>query len=75
MSVQDRLIIGVDFSDNDDINVVIVSRHTNDHMEIVNAFQGEEATKIYEALLSNENGNDKFSKKAKKLKDKQIKLI
>lgn len=41
MSVQDRLVIGVDFSDNDDINVVIVSRHTNDHMEIVNAFQGE----------------------------------
>lgn len=49
----DALIVGIDFSKGEDVGVLIVGRkRPNDSVEIINAFQGEEARWMYERLIA-----------------------
>lgn len=53
----DSILIGVDFSNNDDIGYLIVGRkRMNQSVEIINAFQGKEAKELYEKLVTPKKG-------------------
>ena len=52
MTTQDTLLISIDFSNGEDLGVLVIGRKMpNDSVKIVNAFQGEEARKLYETLI------------------------
>ena len=52
MTTQDTLLISVDFSNGEDTDVLVIGRKIpNDSVKIVNAFQGQEARKLYETLI------------------------
>ena len=56
----DSILIGVDFSNNDDIGCLIVGRkRMNQSVEIINAFQGKEANELYEKLVTPKKGGRK----------------
>lgn len=46
------LLIGVDFNEGKDVNVLIVGEKKGTNVEIVNAFQGKEAQELYEKLIT-----------------------
>ena len=46
------LIIGVDFSRGKDVGVLIVGEQKKGKVEIVNAFQGDEAWDLYQKLIT-----------------------
>lgn len=49
----DTLLIGVDFSNKESTGVLTVGRkRMNQSVEIINAFQGEEARELYERLVT-----------------------
>ena len=49
----DTILIGVDFANNDYTGVLIVGRkRMNQSVEIINAFQGEEAKELYKRLTN-----------------------
>lgn len=49
----DTILIGVDFSQKDSTGVLIVGRQKmNQSVEIINAFQGEEAIELYKKLVT-----------------------
>ena len=51
--VSESLIIGVDFSRGVDTGVLIVGKkRMNQSVEIINAFQGEEAQELYKRLIT-----------------------
>lgn len=50
-SINESVIVGVDFSDKDQ-GVLIVGRQKNGAMDIINAFQGEEAYELYMKLVT-----------------------
>lgn len=52
MEVNESLIIGVDFTDNQDASILIVGRQKSGVMNIVNAFKGKEAEDIYKKLTN-----------------------
>jgi hypothetical protein len=53
----DSLIIGIDTTNGKDNTVLIVGRKTvGQQVEIVNAFQGEEALKLYSQLTVRNGG-------------------
>lgn len=50
--LSDTLLVGVDFN-NSDTGVLIVGRkRPNESVDIINAFQGEEALKLYRMLTT-----------------------
>ena len=52
MTTQDTLLIGVDFSNGEDNGVLVVGRKSEGEVvQIINAFQDEEARKLYETLI------------------------
>ena len=52
MTTQDTLLISVDFPNGEDTGVLVIGRKMpNDSVKIVNAFQDEEAHKLYETLI------------------------
>ena len=52
MTTQDTLLISIDFSHGEDNGVLVIGRKMpNDSVKIVNAFQGEDARKLYETLI------------------------
>ena len=52
MTTQDTLLISIDFSNGEDTDILVIGRKMpNDSVKIVNAFQGEEARKLYETLI------------------------
>lgn len=54
----DTLIISTDFSNGKDVGVLIVGRkHPNQAVDIVNAFQGEEAEMLYKKLVTKKEVN------------------
>lgn len=53
--INESLIIGVDFSQQDE-GVLIVGRQKNGKVNIINAFQGKEAFDIYEKLITVKQG-------------------
>lgn len=49
----DTILIGVDFSKKDSTGVLVVGRQRmNQSVEIINAFQGEEAIELYKKLVT-----------------------
>lgn len=60
MNISDTILVSIDFH-NQDTGVLIVGRkRPNQSVEIINAFQGEEALKLYEKLVTKKekkNGN------------------
>lgn len=49
----DSILVSVDFSNNNDTGVLIVGRkRMNQSVEIINAFQGDEARELYEKLIT-----------------------
>lgn len=49
----DSILVSVDFSNNNDTGVLIVGRkRMNQSVEIINAFQGDEAMELYEKLVT-----------------------
>lgn len=46
------LIIGFDFSKNDTGVLIVGKKRMNESVEIINAFQGEEARELYERLIT-----------------------
>ena len=59
MKTNDTLLIGTDFSNGEDIGVLIVGRkRPNQSVEIINAFQGEEAAWMYQRLIGEKKGLD-----------------
>ena len=49
----DTILVGVDFANNGDTGVLIVGRkRMNQSVEIINAFQGDEARELYERLIT-----------------------
>ena len=49
----DSILVSVDFSNKDGTGVLIVGRkRMNQSVEIINAFQGDEARELYEKLIT-----------------------
>jgi hypothetical protein len=56
----DTILVGVDFANNGDTGVLIVGRkRMNQSVEIINAFQGEEAKELYKRLTTKKDGERK----------------
>lgn len=60
LKVNECLLVGVDFTKNEDTGVLIVGRQKNGEVTIINAFQDKEAFGLYEKLITvkKEDGND-----------------
>lgn len=53
MKTADTLLVGIDFSKGEDVGVLVVGRkRPNESIDIINAFQGEEARALYERLTT-----------------------
>lgn len=58
--MMDSLLIGIDISNGNDTGVLIVGRkRMNQSVEIINAFQGEEAKELYKKLITPKKDGDK----------------
>lgn len=56
----DSVVVSVDFSNKNDTGVMLVGRkRMNQSMEIINAFQGDEARELYERLITKKGENEK----------------
>ncbi len=55
LRVNECLLVSVDFTQGDDTGVLIVGRQTEGKVNIVNAFQGQEAIDIYKKLITVKN--------------------
>lgn len=52
LKVNECLLVSVDFTQGKDTGVLIVGRQKNGKVDIVNAFQGQEAIDIYKKLIT-----------------------
>lgn len=52
LKVNECLLVSVDFTKGIDSGVLIVGRQKNEKVDIVNAFQGQEAADIYQKLIT-----------------------
>ncbi len=52
MPLNDTLLVGFDFTHDKDKNVLIVGKKNGGKLEIINAFQGENAKAMYELLTT-----------------------
>lgn len=50
--VNECLLVSVDFTKGEDIGVLIVGRQNNGKIDIINAFQWQEAADIYRKLIT-----------------------
>lgn len=51
LKVNECLLVSVDFAKGVDTGVLIVGRQKNGKVDIINAFQGQEAADIYRKLI------------------------
>ena len=52
MKINESLLVGVDFTNGEDVGVLIVGRRRpNQSVDIINAFQGKEAEELYNKLI------------------------
>ena len=59
MDVNECLLVSVDFTNGKDVGVMIVGRKKDKvDVEIINAFQGEEAYDLYKKLITKEEAKD-----------------
>lgn len=57
MKKTESFLVGVDFTDNHDISVLVVGKkRPNESMEVINAFQGKEAEELYKRLITVRKG-------------------
>ena len=52
LKVNECLLVSVDFTRGEDTGVLIVGRQKNGKVNILNAFQGQEAIDIYKKLIT-----------------------
>lgn len=53
MIANDTLLVCLDMSRGEDVGVLVVGRkRPNDSIDVINAFQGEEARELYERLVT-----------------------
>lgn len=52
LNVNECLLVSVDFTNSTDSGVLIVGRQKDGKVDIVNAFQGQEAIDIYRKLVT-----------------------
>ena len=58
-SITDTLLVSIDLSTNGDNAVLLVGRkRKNETVDIVNAFQGEEAVELYKRLTTVKKGEE-----------------
>lgn len=58
MKITGSFLVSFDFNDNGDVPILLVGRKKKgDAVEIVNAFQGEEAVRIYKILTTAKGGD------------------
>ena len=55
LKVNECLLVGVDFTKGEDVGILIVGRQKNGKIDIINAFQGQEAANIYRKLITIRN--------------------
>lgn len=51
----ESFVIGFDFTENNDITVLVVAKVKNNQSEIVKMFKGEDAEKLYKILIEKES--------------------
>lgn len=51
LKVNESLLVGVDFTNGEDVSVLLVGRQENGVVKIINAFQGQKAIDIYKKLI------------------------
>ena len=52
MKKEDTLVVSFSCQTNEDVSVLVIGRKKmNESVEIINAFQGEDAVKLYKKLL------------------------
>ena len=56
-NLSDTLLVSISFSDKDTGVLVVVRKRNNQSIEIVNAFQGEEALELYKKLITQKEKN------------------
>lgn len=56
-SLNDALLVSISFSDKDTGVLVVGRKRKNQSVEIVNAFQGEEALELYKKLVTKKEKN------------------
>lgn len=52
LKVNESLLVGVDFTKGEDIGVLIVGRQEDGVVNVINAFQGQEAADLYRKLIT-----------------------
>lgn len=58
LKVNECLLVSVDFTQGEDTGVLIVGRQKKGKVDVINAFQGQEAIDIYKKLITvNKKGN------------------
>lgn len=62
MKSTDSVIVSWDFSHGKDVGVLIVGRREKGKMEIINAYQGEEAKELYRKLVYSKSQKTSFAK-------------
>lgn len=55
LKVNECLLVSVDFTKGEDVGILLVGRQKNGKIDIVNAFQGQEAANIYRKLITTKN--------------------
>lgn len=59
MKITSSLLVGVDFEEDPDKSVLIVGKkNKKEAVQIINAFQGEEAIELYKKLVGDKKGLD-----------------
>lgn len=55
LKVNECLLVSVDFTKGEDIGILLVGRQKEGKVDIINAFQGQEAVDIYKKLITVKN--------------------
>lgn len=59
MNVNECLLVSVDFTRGEDVGVMVIGRQKpKADVEIINAFQGEEALELYKKLITKKEANN-----------------
>lgn len=56
-NLSDTLLVSISFSDKDTGVLVVGRKRKNESIEIINAFQGEEALELYKKLVTKKEQN------------------
>ena len=58
-SITDSILVGINRSNNGDNTVLIVGRkRPNESVDIINAFEGDEALELYRRLVTKKDGQN-----------------